>query len=135
MRECTYSDGTAEYPAVQLSWHEVEEALGRPHLGTPEDDRRLIAWTLAHGGPAWAKDSLGFIDEHGWGLYSPQPVAKVAVVARGDIARLAGVAGNTVSKWVRRHADFPRPVQRTSGGALYDLAEVKNWLRRTGRLK
>lgn len=68
----TYSDGRAEYEAIQLTWQRVREILGRDHRGDPEDDEVLVAYLLEHGAPDWVRDAEGWIDEHGWGLIGPE---------------------------------------------------------------
>jgi hypothetical protein len=65
----TYSDGNQEYPAVHVRWDDVTAYLGRPHDGDPDQDERLVQGLLESGAPAWVQDALGWIDEHGWGLY------------------------------------------------------------------
>ncbi|WP_234401817.1 N-6 DNA methylase, partial [Thermobifida halotolerans] len=50
------------------------------------------------------------------------------------IARLAGVGRAAVSNWRRRYPDFPDPVDGAEGSPLFDLAEVRAWLRRMGKL-
>jgi hypothetical protein len=56
------------------------------------------------------------------------------LLARGDIAALAGVALSTINQWAHRHADFPAPFARTSAGDIYLRAPVVEWLTKTGRL-
>ena len=56
------------------------------------------------------------------------------LVARGDIARMAGVRPDTVRVWVHRHVNFPAPVARTSGGSLWLRSDIERWLRATGRI-
>ncbi|KUP98248.1 hypothetical protein AC529_02045 [Thermobifida cellulosilytica TB100] len=50
------------------------------------------------------------------------------------IARLAGVGRAAVSNWRRRYPDFPAPVGGTESSPLFDLAEVREWLRKTNKL-
>ncbi|MGN2640571.1 N-6 DNA methylase [Nocardia takedensis] len=57
----------------------------------------------------------------------------VATVTAADIARLTGFGRAAVSNWRRRHPDFPRPVGGTSASPLFSLAEVRDWLARTGK--
>ncbi|MFE1450032.1 N-6 DNA methylase [Streptomyces olivaceoviridis] len=54
------------------------------------------------------------------------------LVTRADIARFAGVKRPAVTNWERRHADFPRPLERSadapSGVEVFSAAEVLAWL-------
>lgn len=46
-----------------------------------------------------------------------------------DIADMAGVGKPAASNWLRRHADFPRPVHHVSHGTkLFSRVAVKAWL-------
>ena len=60
------------------------------------------------------------------------------LVSRGDIAKAAGVSVDTVTSWITRHPksrpDFPIPAARTAGGDIWWWVEVRDWLRKTGRL-
>ena len=58
-----------------------------------------------------------------------------AMVAAGDIARLAGVGRAAVSNWRRRFQDFPEPVGGTSSSPLFSLTEVETWLHGQGKLQ
>lgn len=55
-------------------------------------------------------------------------------VTAADIARIARVSRTTVSNWRRRHGDFPPPVGGAGNRALFDRAQVEEWLARGGRL-
>ena len=55
------------------------------------------------------------------------------LLARGDIAALAGVAKATINQWVRRYETFPKPFARTSGGYIYLRHEIEAWLNGTER--
>ena len=69
----TYTDKRgAEYQALQLTWAQVAEILGRDHNGSAEDDRRLVEALREMGAPAWIDGAEGWTDEHGWGLIGPQ---------------------------------------------------------------
>ena len=68
----TYTNEGQEYHAVQLTWEQVTEILGRDHDGSAEDDRRLIKALREIGAPEWIEDADGWTDEHGWGLIGPQ---------------------------------------------------------------
>jgi hypothetical protein len=57
------------------------------------------------------------------------------LLTAGDVGKLAGVPSNTVQKWSQRYPDFPKPKDKTTGGALYSKTAVMKWLRSTGRLK
>lgn len=68
----TYSriDGT-EHQAVQLTWQQVTEILGRDHDGSAEDDARLVEHLRSIGAPEWIEDAEGWTDAEGWGLIGP----------------------------------------------------------------
>ena len=51
----------------------------------------------------------------------------------GDIAKMAGVQSNTVSRWILRHNDFPKPTDATTASNLYRKSAVVRWLRKSGR--
>lgn len=54
-------------------------------------------------------------------------------VTVGDIAQLARVRPSAVSNWRGRHNDFPLPIEATSGGDLFDLDNVLQWLSTHGK--
>ncbi|WP_306356280.1 MULTISPECIES: N-6 DNA methylase [unclassified Nocardia] len=54
------------------------------------------------------------------------------LVTAAEISRLAGVTRATVSNWRRRHADFPPPVGGSESRPVFDLGDVRNWLREHG---
>lgn len=72
--ETTYNTRTCKaHKAVQLPWDLVEEILGHPHEGTPEDDHALVRYLVAQPDcPAWVEDAEGWTDEIGWGLIGPE---------------------------------------------------------------
>ena len=47
-----------------------------------------------------------------------------------EIAKLAGVSTSAVANWRSRHADFPPPVSELKSGPVFDLGQVKKWLRK-----
>ena len=55
-------------------------------------------------------------------------------VTAADIARLAQVSRTTVSNWRRRHGDFPDPVGGSGNRALFDLAQIEQWLADSDRM-
>ncbi len=67
-----YSDGKAEYEAVQVPWDDVTALLGHSHEGSAEDDEALIYVLLERGAPEWVADADGWVDEYGWGLIGPE---------------------------------------------------------------
>lgn len=68
----TYSDIRGnEYHAIQLSWDQVQEILGKGYADGPIDENRLIQALLDSGAPQWVRDAEGWIDEYGWGLIGP----------------------------------------------------------------
>ena len=50
-----------------------------------------------------------------------------------DIATWAGVEKTSVTNWLARHKNFPQPVAYVGRQPLFDPAEIKAWLRSTGR--
>lgn len=72
----TYHKGGTDYRAVQVPWGDVEQLLGRPHDGSPEDDQALVDALTDTDAPDWWHDQEGgieggWIDEAGWGVYGP----------------------------------------------------------------
>ncbi|WP_067863259.1 N-6 DNA methylase [Nocardia shimofusensis] len=53
-------------------------------------------------------------------------------VTAAEISRLAGVTRATVSNWRRRHPDFPSPSGGSEARPLFELADVRDWLRERG---
>ena len=54
-------------------------------------------------------------------------------VTVGEIAEFAGVGPSAVSNWRNRRSDFPLPVESGTGGDLFDLQAVLQWLERHGK--
>lgn len=54
------------------------------------------------------------------------------LVTAAEISRLAGVTRATVSNWRRRHPGFPSPVGGSESRPVFDLTEVREWLREHG---
>ncbi|MBX6391773.1 MAG: N-6 DNA methylase [Frankia sp.] len=54
-------------------------------------------------------------------------------VTAAAIARRVGVGRAAVSNWRRRHEDFPKPIGGGANNPTYSWAEVKAWLKSTGR--
>ena len=67
-----YSDGKAEYEAVQVPWDDVTALLGHSHEGSAEDDEVLICVLMERGAPEWVRNAVGWTDEYGWGLIGPK---------------------------------------------------------------
>ncbi|PRW65365.1 N-6 DNA methylase [Actinopolyspora mortivallis] len=57
-----------------------------------------------------------------------------ALVTAAEIARIADVGRAAVSNWRRRYPDFPKPVLGAGNNPVFSLAEVRNWLRKQGKL-
>src|SRR5690606_8544998 len=53
-------------------------------------------------------------------------------VTAAEISRLAGVTRATVSNWRRRHPDFPSPTGGSEARPLFELSDVRDWLRGHG---
>lgn len=53
-----------------------------------------------------------------------------------DIAWRLGYEAPTVSNWIKRHADFPKPLFRVSNGRIpvWEWATVRTWVVTTGHL-
>lgn len=68
----TYTSNDMTHEAVGISWADAEAILGRPHNGTPEDDKSLTMALLASGAPSWCAAASGAIDEWGWYLLGPE---------------------------------------------------------------
>ena len=56
------------------------------------------------------------------------------LVSLTDVAKFAKTSKSAVSNWRKRYKDFPVPRVEQPSGALFDLAEVEEWLIKTGRL-
>lgn len=54
----------------------------------------------------------------------------LGLVGISEIAERAGVAINTVSTWLRRHDDFPKPVAELAQGKIWAWADVEPWIER-----
>lgn len=54
------------------------------------------------------------------------------LISLAEIAVLAQVKRPVPSNWARRHDDFPQPVSREGGRALFDGREIIDWLLETG---
>lgn len=46
---------------------------------------------------------------------------------------LLHVEANTINVWKVRHQDFPGPFRRLKSGDVWDVRDVIDWARRTGR--
>ncbi len=55
------------------------------------------------------------------------------IVGAAEIAELLHVDTNTIHQWKLRHADFPKPIRVLTGANLWDVRDVEEWARRTGR--
>ncbi len=51
-----------------------------------------------------------------------------------EIAEKAEVTTGAVTNWIRRYADFPKPVTVVQAGKLYDSDQVEAWLRKKGKI-
>jgi len=47
-----------------------------------------------------------------------------------EVAKLAGVTPAAVANWRTRHADFPAPVSTLKSGPVFDIGQVKKWLKK-----
>lgn len=57
------------------------------------------------------------------------------IVGTAEIADLASVTAGAVSNWLRRWADFPKPLADLAMGPIFDKAEVLTWLREKGKMR
>lgn len=55
-------------------------------------------------------------------------------VTAADIARIAQVSRTMVSNWRRRHEDFPEPIGGSGHRALFNLAQIEQWLADSDRM-
>lgn len=63
------------------------------------------------------------------------PALAERLVGFAEIAELAGVSKNAVSKWWARYPDFQEcAVTELTMGIVCDRGQVLRWLKRTGRL-
>ena len=68
-QEVKYSDGKKYYKAIELDWQTVEEILGHPHSGSPEDDAAIREAIRMNGAPEWAYNAEeGYVSENAYGL-------------------------------------------------------------------
>ena len=68
----TYTHMEQEYEAIEVSWEQTQEILGRDHTGDAADDESLVEALLETGAPEWVRDAEGWVDESGWGLIGPE---------------------------------------------------------------
>jgi len=69
-RETTYSDGQGrDFPAILITWAEVERYLGEPHTGDADQDQMLVQGLIEAGAPGWVENAPGWTDERGPGFY------------------------------------------------------------------
>ncbi len=47
-----------------------------------------------------------------------------------EIAQFAGVTPAAVANWRTRHTDFPAPVASLKSGPVFDLGQIRKWLRK-----
>lgn len=52
------------------------------------------------------------------------------LVGINEIAELANVSRQAVTNWRARFRDFPKPLKELAAGPVFDLDQVKSWLRR-----
>jgi predicted DNA-binding transcriptional regulator AlpA len=58
------------------------------------------------------------------------------IVGAQEIAQRLELAHSTlVHTWLRRHEDFPRPIAVLKAGKFWDWEEVKDWAKKTKRIK
>ena len=67
------------------------------------------------------------------GRDSKQPTSG-NLLSTGDIAKLFGIASNSVNHIIARHKDFPAPVQGTTAGRLFPRGAVITWGKKNGRM-
>jgi hypothetical protein len=67
----TYTQSGMDYQAIQLSWDQVTNILGRAHNGSSTDDQTLVQYLLGNDAPDWVATAEGWTDEDGWGLIGP----------------------------------------------------------------
>jgi chromosome partitioning protein len=52
------------------------------------------------------------------------------VVGLAEVAEIAGVTAAAVSNWRARSSDFPEPVESLRSGPVFDLHQIRRWLRK-----
>jgi chromosome partitioning protein len=52
------------------------------------------------------------------------------LVGLAEVASIAGVSPAAVANWRRRFADFPEPVRSLRAGPIFDLHQIRRWLRK-----
>jgi hypothetical protein len=62
-------------------------------------------------------------------------MADEVVLNATEVARLAGVARDTVLSWRRHRDDFPAAAGGAHAGAVYNRSEVEAWLAAAGLLE
>ena len=67
------------------------------------------------------------------GRLGDKKAATGGLLSVGDIGKLAGVPSNTVSHWIARDKNFPKPADTTTAAKLYPRGAVVRWLKATGR--
>lgn len=55
---------------VGFAWETVEEILGHPHTGQPEEDETILSEIESNIGMKDHEFGEGFVDENGWYLYT-----------------------------------------------------------------
>lgn len=63
---------------IDVAWADIEALLGRPHAGTPEDDRAIVQALLASDAPPWVSDASGEADEGYWMVRGPEVLLNAA---------------------------------------------------------
>lgn len=61
---------------------------------------------------------------------TPHPLTITDPVGVAEIAGRANVRPATVTKWRQRHDDFPAPAVELATGAVWEWADVEEWLSR-----
>jgi chromosome partitioning protein len=56
------------------------------------------------------------------------------IVGIYEIAQLAGVTPAAVANWRVRHPDFPSPVSELKSGPIFNLDQVRKWLKKRRRI-
>jgi hypothetical protein len=52
-----------------------------------------------------------------------------SIVGVGEIAAKAGVTKQAVCNWRKRYPDFPKPIKELASGPIFDLEQVKRFLK------
>jgi len=56
-----------------------------------------------------------------------------SLIFQGEISKLCDVSQSTVSNWVKRYPDFPKPLHQFRRSLVYSRHDILTWLWSHGR--